>query len=58
MINQIIGYIQKMFSPNKNEYGSKLEEYILSKHPTTVTEIEFYTMQFDRKMTENIWGIK
>lgn len=60
MINQIIGYIQKMFNPNKNknEYGSRLEDYILSKHPTTITEIELYTIQFDRSITENSWGIK
>ena len=58
MINQLIGYIQKMFSTNKNEYGTDLEKYILSKRPTTITEIEFYTLKFDRSLTENSWGIK
>lgn len=58
MINQVIGYIQKMFSSNKNEYGSRLEDYILSKHPTSITEIEYYTIQYDRYLQNNSWGFK
>ena len=58
MINQIIGYIQKMFNPNRNEYGSSLEDYILSKRPTSITEIEYYTIQYDRHLQNNSWSFK
>lgn len=54
MINQLISHIRKMLSLTKNEYGTELERYILSKRPTSIEEIEFYTTQYDRRLTENV----
>lgn len=52
MINQIISYIQKMFATveKPQTYGSALEEYIVSKNPTSTHDVEYHTRQFDQKM--------
>ena len=54
----IIAYIHKMFAhfQKPQSYGSELETYISSKHPTTVAEVEHWTKEFDKRQTSSIWG--
>lgn len=55
----MIGYIQKMFSDFKKPqtYGSELEQYIVSKNPTSAAEIDHWTRQFDRNHTTKGWPL-
>ena len=58
MINQVIGYIQKMFSTDNqaNCYGTALEAYIVSRNPQTVEDIELLTREFDQHLFDKKWS--
>lgn len=50
MLNQLAAYFNKMFDMQKSStYGSELEQYIVSKRPQSVAEIDHWTRQFDRE---------
>jgi hypothetical protein len=51
MFKSLSNYIQKMFQNTKEPqtYGSALEQYIVSKNPQTIYEVEYWTRQFDDK---------
>lgn len=50
MLNQLVAYFTKMFNtPKQATYGSELEQYIVSKGPQSVAEIDHWTRQFDRE---------
>ena len=42
----LIKWIEKLFETN---YGSIIEAYIISNKPTSISEIEFLTKEFERK---------
>lgn len=33
-------------------YGNSLEQYVNSKHPKTLADIELYMIEFERKLAE------
>jgi hypothetical protein len=55
----IIAYFNGLFKRvDKNStYGSELEQYIVSKNPGSVAEIEFWTTQYDRNVTKRNWPL-
>jgi hypothetical protein len=57
LISTIIAYFAKLFKQvNKSgTYGSELEQYISSKNPGSVAEIEFWTTKYDRNATTRSW---
>jgi hypothetical protein len=59
LLTPMIGYIQKMFSDFKKPqtYGSELEQYIVSKNPTSAAEIDHWTRQFDRNQSNKGWSL-
>jgi|LauGreDrversion4_2_1035121.scaffolds.fasta_scaffold213110_1 hypothetical protein len=38
-------------------YGSELEQYIVSKNPTSAAEIDHWTRQFDRNQSTKGWPL-
>lgn len=36
-------------------YGRELEQYIVSKNPTSAAEIDHWTRQFDRNQSQKGW---
>jgi hypothetical protein len=47
-----------MFDTQKHsQYGSELEQYIVSKHPQSVAEIDHWTRQFDKNQTQQGWPL-
>lgn len=56
MLSQLIAYFNKMFDTQKHSaYGSELEQYIVSKGPQSVAEIDHWTRQFDKNQTQRGW---
>jgi len=55
----IIAYFNGLFKrvDNPSTYGSELEQYIVSKNPGSLAEIEFWTKQFDRSATKRNWPL-
>ena len=50
MLSQLAAYFNKMFdTPTQSTYGSELEQYIVSKSPQSVAEIDHWTRQFDKQ---------
>jgi hypothetical protein len=33
-----------------NHYGSKLENYIISRNPKSLADVEAYTLEYERKL--------
>ena len=53
MLSQLAAYFTKMFDTQKHsQYGSELEQYIVSKRPQSVAEIDHWTRQFDKNQTQ------
>jgi hypothetical protein len=58
MLTQLSSYFSKMFDTQKHsQYGSELEQYIVSKHPQSVAEIDHWTRQFDKNQTQQGWPL-
>lgn len=56
MLTSIIAYLNNMFKQsNTNTYGSELEQYIVSKCPTSAAEIDHWTKQFDHTRNTKGW---
>jgi hypothetical protein len=55
----IIAYFNSLFKrvDKPSTYGSELEQYIVSKNPGSVAEIEFWTTQYDRSATKRNWPL-
>lgn len=53
MITQIRKFLQGIFVPS---YRTDLERFILSKNPTSVTEIEHWTKIYDLHQKGGIYG--
>lgn len=50
MLHKITEYFNKIFDMQKQPtYGSELEQYIVSKGPQSVAEIDHWTKQYDRE---------
>lgn len=47
-MKKLIKYIQKMFTKS-TKYGSDLENYINSKHPTSSADVEHWERQYQQK---------
>jgi hypothetical protein len=45
----IIGPLLAMASQKQPTYGSKLEEYIVSKNPQDISDVERLAAEYDRK---------
>ena len=43
----IIGPLVALATESQSTYGTKLEQYIASKHPQDVADIERYTRQYE-----------
>ena len=56
MLTQIKKLLQRVFSPTTTSYQSDLERFIISKHPTSVAEIEHWTKVFDLYQRGGIYG--
>ena len=39
-----------------NRYGSDLEKYIVSKDPKTLADIEYYTLEYHRKLAQQVFN--
>jgi hypothetical protein len=59
LISTIIAYFAELFKrvDKPGTYGSELEQYIVSKNPGSVAEIEFWTTQYDRNTTKRGWPL-
>lgn len=58
MLTELIAYFSKIFARQKHsEYGSDLEQYIVSKCPQSVAEIDHWTRQFDKNQTQKGWPL-
>ena len=56
MLNQLAAYFNKIFNtPGQSAYGSELEQYIVSKCPTSAAEIDHWTKQFDHTRNTKGW---
>lgn len=53
MLNHLAAYILNIFNRHAPTYGSELEQYIVSKRPQTVEEIDHWTRQFDQNQARN-----
>lgn len=58
----IIAYINKFFNQSspafsQNEYSRELEQYIVSRNPSSIAEIEHLTRQFDRTLSNKVWPL-
>lgn len=47
MVNQLKNFLKKIFS--EFTYNEKLENYILSKNPQNICDIEYWTTEFNRR---------
>jgi hypothetical protein len=54
MLTQIKELLQRVFSTTS--YQSDLERFIVSKHPTSVAEIEHWTKVFDLHQRGGFYG--
>lgn len=56
MLTSIIAYLSNMFKQSDaSTYGSELEQYIVSKSPTSAAEIDHWTKQFDHTRNTRSW---
>jgi hypothetical protein len=56
MLTRIAAYFNKLFNTQGHTpYGSELEQYIVSKSPQSVAEIDHWTKQFDKTQTQKGW---
>jgi len=56
MLTSIIAYLSNMFKQSDTTtYGSELEQYIVSKCPTSAAEIDHWTKQFDHTRNTRSW---
>ena len=54
MLNQLAEYFTRLFAA-QTTYGSELEQYIVSKGPQSVAEIDYWTKQFDNIRNRGGW---
>ncbi len=59
LLTSMIAYIAKQVKRVEQPvtYGSELEQYIISKRPQSVAEIEHWTRQFDKNTTQRGWPV-
>lgn len=55
MLIQKIAEYFKSFTESSQDYRSGLEQFILSKNPTSIEDVEYWTRQFDLKIQNNKW---
>ena len=55
MLNQLAAYFNKLLNTKPATYGSELEQYIVSKSPQSVAEIDHWTKQFDNIRNRRGW---
>jgi hypothetical protein len=52
LIQTMLAYIPNLFKlAYSATYGSSLENYITSKNPQSVYEVEYWTKEYDKQMT-------
>ena len=59
-VTSMIAYLAKQIKrvePVEVTYGNELEQYIVSKNPQSVAEVEFWTEQYDRKASQRNWPL-
>jgi hypothetical protein len=39
-----------------NQYGTELEKYIVSRDPKTLADIEIYTLEYHRKLAQQVFN--
>jgi hypothetical protein len=47
-MTQLLTWLKTVFSGST--YGQNLEAYIQSKHPTSVSDVEFWSREYDNRM--------
>ena len=47
LITQLLGRLAQMFSAN--DYQSRLEQYIISRRPQNVADVEMYTRDYSQQ---------
>lgn len=59
MLTSIIAYIANQLKrvEQPTTYGSELEQYIVSKNPTSAAEIDHWTRQYDRNQSNKGWSL-
>ena len=55
MLIQKIAEYFKSATNSPQSYRSGLERFILSKNPTSIEDVEYWTRQFDLKIQTNKW---
>ncbi len=58
-LTNMIAYFTKICKQveTPQTYGSELEQYIVSKNPTSAAEIDHWTRQFDRNQSQKGWTL-
>jgi len=54
LLTHIAAYFNKMFD-RQATYGSELEQYIVSRRPQSVEEIDHWTKQFNQRHAQRGW---
>ena len=48
MLTQLSEYFDRLFSLSKHsQYGNELEKFIVSKHPQSVEDVEYWTRRYE-----------
>ena len=56
MLTKLAAFFTKVFNiKDTATYGSELEQYVVSKGPQSVAEIEHWTKQFDHARNTKGW---
>ncbi len=55
LVTYLIEKIKRAFEPTT--YGDELEHFVASHHPTTVTDVEYWINQYDRRQQRARYGM-
>lgn len=56
MLTKLSNYLNKLFNAQgSSDYGSDLEQYIVSKCPTSAAEIDHWARQYDLSRNTKGW---
>lgn len=54
-MKKILGMLVTFLGFFTESYGSQLEEYIISRNPMDISDVERYTLEFNQKQIKQAW---
>lgn len=55
-MKKILGMLVAFLGLFTDSYGSQLEEYISSRNPKDICDVERYTLEFNQKQAKQAWS--